>query len=52
MAKQLLDRATLEVLLKGLPSHCCLFRAPKGASKPPPLEPLFVALEGSKGIEL
>ena len=29
---EVLDIAALEVFLKGLPSHCCLFR---GASKPP-----------------
>ena len=45
-AEQLLDRVSLEVLLKGPPSHCCLFRG----LKTPPLEQLFVALEDSKEI--
>ena len=47
MTKHVLDIAVLEVFLKGLPSHCCLFTA----LKIPPLDlfaPLVVALEGSK----
>jgi hypothetical protein len=47
VTKQLLDKVSLEVLLKGLPRHCCLFRG----LETPPLEQHYVALEGLKGIE-
>ncbi len=47
--KQLLParKQALDVPLKGLPSHCCLFRGPKN----PPLEQLFVAPEISKLLD-
>ena len=47
MTKQVLDIAAHEVFLKGLPSHCCLFR---GASKPHPLS-FSSALCGSRRFE-
>ena len=50
MAKQLLDRATLAVERAAQP--LLPLQGPKRGLKTPPLEPLFVALEGSKGIEV
>ena len=35
-SKKLLYRATLEVLLKGLQRHCCLFRPVRGLENPTP----------------
>ena len=50
--KQVLDIAALEVFLKGLHNHCCLFR---GALKPPLFSfgsALCVALESSRRLDV